>query len=312
VRRWFYWLGMLCALALLVGGGVVAVRGYARTSGAAGVVRGYFGALARADAADALAFGDIPAGPHTLLTGIVLREQHRIAPLQNVAVTALRRSGNSARAEVTYTLAFAGHPVPVRGTVRLHRAGHGWRLDRVAVATALDATTARERQTIVGAAIPAGSTLLFPGALPIRADSSYLQLDPDHDYVGFDSPPVTNVYIEVSAAGRRAATAAVTQKLRGCLTAGTAPADATCPLPNERYVPGSINGTLDGDLHDVTVELGNDPVGTLRIHARATVSGTYDRLDFRNQRVAGHGRVNLNLSAAAYALSPMTVRWTLS
>jgi hypothetical protein len=309
VRRWLYWLGVLCAIVLLATGTVVGVRGYARTSGAGGVVRGYFAALARADAADALAFGDIPPGPHTLLTATVLREQQRAAPLRNFAVIRVRHRGTSAGVEVTYTLAFPSRPVRVTATVPLHRAGHGWRLDRVAMATQLDASTARERQSIAGAGIPAGSTLLFPGALPIRLDSPYLQLDPAHDYVGFDPLPVTNVYIDVSAAGRQAATAAIRAKLRRCLTER---ADATCPLPDERYVPGSIHGTLDDDLHDVSVELAADPFGTLRIRAQATVSGTYQRLDFHNQRVAGRGRVDLKLLATGYAVAPLTVRWTLS
>ncbi|MFN2560817.1 MAG: hypothetical protein ABR571_05935 [Jatrophihabitans sp.] len=307
VRRRLYWVAVVCAAALLAGGLVVGIRGYARTAGADGVVRGYFAALARADAPDALAFGDIPAGPHTLLTATVLAEQQRIAPIRNVTVGAVRRSGDAAGVGVRYRLAFPGRPVAVSGTVRLHRANHVWRLDRVAVATELDPGTARQRESIVGAGIPLGSTLMFPGALPVRLDTPYLQLDPDQDSVGLDPLDQTTIDIEVSPAGRSVAIAAVRAKLHRCL-AGRA--DPTCPLPSERFVPGSVRGTLSGDLHDITVELASDPVGTLRVHARATVMGSYERLDFRNRRIAGRGRVDLTVNAVGYAVSPLSLRWT--
>jgi hypothetical protein len=292
---------------LLAGGVVVGVRGYAKTAGVDGAVRGYFAALARGDAADALAFGDIPAGPHTLLTATVLAEQQRIAPLRNVALTSVQRSRNTAAVGVTYTLVFASRSVAVSGILRLHRGSSGWRLDRVAVPTELDLSTARERQSIVGAGIPSGRTLMFPGAVPVRLDTPYLQLDPDQDYVGLDPLGQTSIDIEVSPAGRSAALAAVRTNLRRCLAG---PADPTCPLPDERYVPGSVRGTLSGDLHDVSVELASDPVGTLRVFGRATVSGAYERLDFRNRRIAGRGRVELAVNAVGYAVSPLTLRWT--
>lgn len=309
MRRGLYWVGVLCAVALLVGGVVIGVRGYTKTSGPDGVVRGYFAALARSDAADALAFGDLPDGPHTLLTATVLREQQRIAPLRNLSIVGTRRDGDTASVDVMYTLAFPARDVPVSVTVRLHRTGHGWRLDRVAVPTELESTTARERQSIVGAGIPSGPTLLFPGALPVRLDTPYLQLDPVRDHVAFDALTVTGIYVEVSAAGRSATTAAVRTKLRRCVTG---PPDTTCPLPDERYVPGSVHGTLKDDLNDITVEVATDPVGTLRVDAQVMVSGSYQRLDFRNQRISGRGSVELNVHAAAYAVAPLSLRWTLS
>lgn len=310
MRRWFYWLGAASAVVLLAGGATVAVRSYARTSGVDGVVRGYFAALARGDAADALAFGDLPSGPHTLLTATVLAEQQRIAPLRNFKIVTIRRGGSSASADVSYTLAFRVRPVLVTGTVQLHQGNSGWRLDRVAIPSQLESTTARERQSIVGAAIPAGPTLMFPGALPIRLDSPYLQLDPGRDYVAFDTTGVTSVYVEVTAAGRSAAIAALRTKLRRCLSVGH---DATCPLPSERYVPGSVHGTLAStEPKDVTVDIAADAVGTLRVHARATVTASYQRLNFRNERIPGRGRVQLDVHAVGYAVAPLALQWTLS
>lgn len=307
MRRRLYWVAVVCAAALLAGGVVVGIRGYAKTAGADGVVRGYFAALARSDAADALAFGDIPAGPHTLLTATVLAEQQRIAPIRDVSVGPVRRSGDTAGVAVRYVLAFPTRPVAVSGTVGLHLADHGWRLDRVAVATELDPGTARQRESIVGAGIPLGRTLMFPGALPVRLDTRYLQLDPDQDSVGLAPVAQTTIDVEISPAGRRAATAVVRADLHRCLAG---PADPTCPLPSERFVPGSVRGTLSGDLHAISVELASDPVGTLRVRGRATVTGSYERLDFRNRRIAGRGRVELAVDAVGYAVSPLRLRWT--
>jgi hypothetical protein len=309
VRRRFYWLGVVCAIGLVASGVVVGVRGYAKTSGVDGTVRGYFAALARSDAADALAFGDLPAGPHTLLTETVLREQQRIAPLRNLSIVRSRRDANSARVDVMFTLGFAVRDVPVSTTVRLHRKDGGWRLDRVVIPVELESSTARERQSIVGAGIPGGATLMFPGALPIRLDTPYVQLDPERSYVAFESPTTIGVDVEVSTAGRAAVRQAIRAKLRRCLAAA---GDPTCPLPDERYVPGSISGTLKDDLHNLSIELASDAVGTFDVDGSVAVSGRYQRLDFRNQPISGHGAVQLSVHATAYAVAPLTVRWTSS
>jgi hypothetical protein len=307
VHRRPYRVGVLVGVALLASGVVVGWRGYAATSGPAGAVRGYFAAIARADAANALAFGNVPDGPHVLLTAAVLREQQRIAPLRRVTVHATHRHGSAASVDVTYTLAFSGRAVPIRVSVPVHESDGDWRLDRSAVATELETSGARQRETILGAGVPAGPTLVFPGAVPIRFDSPYLQLDPASDSVSFDASPVTDLHVQPTAAARSAMLAAVRSKLRGCLSG---PADPACPLPDERYVPGSIRGAIKGELRAKAVQLNPlDPVGTLELRAGVTVTGTSRRLDFDNRQVPGPTTMDLIVHAVAYAVAPLAVRW---
>lgn len=304
-----YWAGVVLGVLLLVGGSGLAVLGYAETSGPGGAVRAYFAALARGDAAAALALGTVPPGPHTLLTEDVLKAQQRIAPLRQFAITATHRDGNRARVVVRYTLAYPGSPQAINGTVPVHRADGDWRLDRVAIPTSLELDRALDRATIVGAGIPDGDTLVFPGAVPVTFDSPYLQLNAAEDSVGFDSRPGTRVYVEVSRAGRTAVTKAVETALRECL-AGRG--GAGCPLPNERYVPGSIRGRTAGPL-DLTIAVADDDTGILDVRGSGKVdASSYRRLSFNNRTVRGSGRVELQLHARAYAVAPLRLAWLRS
>jgi hypothetical protein len=307
VRRRLYWLAVLLSAALLAGGVVIGALGYAKTGGPDGAVRGYFAALARSDASGALGYGNVPAGPHTLLTGAVLREQQRIAPLRHFAVVSTERRGPKATVQVRYTLAFAGRNVPMDVSVPVHQSGGEWRLDQAAIPTQLLAANAGQRETIVGAAIPEGTTLVFPGALPVRTDTPYLELNPTQDQVAFGANPTTSIVLQVSAAGRTALLAVVRSKLAACLTGKV---EYTCPLPDERYVPGSIRGKIKGALRVNGIDLdATDPAGKLNFDAAVTITGTYRRLDFHNRQVAGHGDVVLTIDATSYAVPPLTIMW---
>ena len=308
MKQGLYWTGVVLGVVLLVGGTTVGVLGYAETAGPAGAVRGYFAALARADAANALAFGDVPAGPHTLLTGDVLRAQQRLAPLRHFTIRGTQRTGDKARVSVRYTLEYPGKPQTVNGSVPLHRSGDGWRLDRVAIPTSLELDRALQRATIVGAGIPDGDTLLFPGAVPITFDTPYLQLNAAEDSISFGSDLSTQVFVEVSRAGRAAATHALDAALRNCLTGR---GDESCPLPSERYVPGTLRGRPAEPLSaDLTVTLDANNSGVIDVTGTVPVEATsYRRLTFSNQRVGGHGRVVLTLHARAFAVQPLRITW---
>lgn len=310
MRRRLFWVGVLLSALLVAGGVVIGALGYAKTAGPDGAVRGYFDALGRSDAAAALSYGDVPAGPHTLLTATVLREQQHLAPLRHVTIGTTHRDGSKASVQVRYTLAFPGKAQPVEESVGVHRAGSDWRLDEVAISTQLQASAARQRQSIVGAGIPAGQTLVFPGALPISLDTPLLRLDPSRDSVSFDALTTTPISVEATPAARSAMVAAVAATLRRCLSG---PADVTCPLPDERYVPGSIHGTITGHLDPSNVILDSvDPAGLLRFSAAVSVTGSYRRLDFHNRPVAGHGSVDLAVNALAYARAPLVITWQAS
>jgi len=309
VRRRLFWVAVVGAVALLVAGTLLAVRGYERTAGPAGAVRGYFAALARGDSAAALAFGDVPAGPHTLLTADVLKSQQRIAPLRDVQVLATHRDGTRAVVVVRYVLGYPGSPQTVNSRVPVHRRGDEWRLDAVAVPTSFDFDRALQRATVVGAGVPDGDTLAFPGAVPITFDTPYLQLTAAEDSVSFGQPPGLTVYVEVSPAGKQAVVAEVQRVLTACL-AGRG--GAACPLPNERYVPGSIRGSVVGALAEqVDVSLDDGTAGVLVVKGDVVVAASgYQRLTFLNRSTSGHGRIVLALHARAYAVRPLKLVWS--
>jgi hypothetical protein len=307
-RRSLYWLVVLLAVALTAGGAVIAYLGYAATAGPDGAVRGYFAALARSDAPAALAFGDTPDGPRTLLTTTVLREQQRIAALRDLSIVATHQHRATATVDVEYTLAFSRQDVPVKVRVPVHQISGEWRLDATAVRTELDTSGGSQRQSLLGAPVPTGPILLFPGALPIRVDTPYLQLDPFQDRVSFDTLTVTGVYLEVTDAARTAMRAAVQAKLLACLTR---PRQYACPLPGERYVPGSIHGRIKGGMRTTRVQFDlSNPAGRIDFDATVTITGSYRRLNFHNREVAGHGDFSLDVSATAFAVAPLTTTWT--
>jgi hypothetical protein len=303
-----FWAAVAAA-SLVVGGGVlVAALGYAQMAGPDGAVRGYFAALARSDAPSALAFGDLPVGPHTLLTSTVLREQQRIAPIRNLSIVSIARQGSNASVKVEYTLAFGGDSRLISDTVRVYQRGGKWRLVHAAIPTQLDVVRGLQRATIVGAGIPEGTSLVFPGAVPIKFDTPYLQLDATQDSVSFAAGPTTQVVVEVSKAGKSAVVSAVTAALRACL--GASGQDDRCPQPNERYVPHSLRGALVGAINDdVSARLAVGPSGALEITGDVQVSGTYRKLTFENQTVTGSGKLRLPIRARAYAVAPLQLTW---
>lgn len=297
----------MVAAAALIGGAVVAVAGYAATRGPAGAVRGYFAALQRADAAAALGFGDVPSGPRSLLTPAVLREQRRVAPIVDVRIGSVRRTGSRASVPVAYSLRYPDADSRVTVHIPVHDSDSGWRLDAAAVRTRLALGSAGQRASVLGRLLPAGEVLAFPGAPPIRFDTGYLALEPGVGIVPGETGARTFT-VRLAPAGSAAMQRAVLTAIRGCLAA--ARPSPTCPLPTERYVPGSLRGTVAGAPTNVTVVLAPTQVGTVYVTASVPVDATaYRRLDFHNRVLAGHGRVVLAVLAVVVTRTPITVSW---
>ena len=306
-RRRLSVVGVLLGIALLASGVVVAVRGSASADAPATVVRDYFAALARGDAAQALAFGVVPPGPRRLLTATVLGEQLRIAAIQDVTVDPAEPHGDRATVTVHYTMAFADGAVPTSGQVTLYRSRGEWLLDRVAIAARIEPSTARDRLAILGAPVPTTRTLLFPGALPVTTDTAYLELVPSLDYVSFSTPSTIDLPVRVSPTGQAAVRAAVRAGLNACLAGST---DPTCPLPTGREVPDSVRGALNGPLGGLVDLDQKDPAGVLTYAGTPTITGSWQRLDFHNVPVHVTGQVQLDVRATAFAVSPLQLRWT--
>ena len=305
-RRLLFWGGLVLALALVAGGGVLGYRGYAAQTGPGGVVRSYFAALADGDAAQALAYGDVPPGPRALLSATALAEQQRLAPLTQFAIRTTTVHGARAQVRVHYELGFPAGAQPVDTTVALYRRGGEWRLTRAAVATQLLLPEAADRAAVLGTRISDGTVLLFPGAAPVRLDTPYLQLAPAQAGVDFESGATTEIDVTPSAAGRRQADRLVLAALQACIT-GHGP--QTCPLPDGRYVPGSLRASLSAPPPALTVTVANSAAGILDVAGSATITGTFAQLTFQNRVRSGTGRVTVPVHAHAYAVPPLTFRW---
>lgn len=309
-HRGLYWTAVLLSVAALVTGGFVAVLAYAATGGPAGAVKGYFAALARGDAPAALGFGDLPAGPRNLLSTAVLREQHRIAPIRDVHVSSTDQAGHRASVTVTYALDFADGRQQVTDNVAVIERNGSWRLAAAAVSVQLVLNQAADRARILDTVVPTSPVLLFPGAIPIRFDTPYLQLSPATSAVQLDGSAEMTLMVTVTTAGRAAVQAALNTMLPPCL-AGAPAADPRCPVPVPGGVPGSLHGTLVGtvDLSNAIVVADTAP-GLIELSAMAKVSGSYQSLDFNDVAVTHRGTISVPLNASGYATPPLQLSWT--
>lgn len=307
-HRGLFWSAVVVALALLVGGGAIAYRGYAATAGPDGAVRGYFAALQRGDAPAALAFGTVPRGPRTLLSRTVLREQRKLAAIHDVTITSVDRSGDTARVSVTYVLAFPDGGQMIRDSVVVQRSGGSWRLRQSAVSVQIILAQASDRATLAGTALSADPVLMFPGAIPITFDTPYLQLDSGDRALQMDASAQDDLAVSVTTDGQRAVTDALAAALPSCL-AGAPTAAPDCPRPSPRAVPQSLRGTIVGPLKpSVVVVTGSS--GRLEVSAQVSVRGTYQLLNFNNIAVPKSGTVALPVRASAYATSPIRLSWS--
>jgi hypothetical protein len=305
-HRLAYWTAFVVALAAVVAGAVIAVDGYAQ-SGPDAAVSGYFAALEHADAPAALSYGAMPPGPHTLLTSAVLRQQQQIAPIAHVQVHTLARHGGIATVAVSYTLGFFGHPRQVTDRLQVHRTGHDWMLARTTVNVGVRLHQAVDRASILGTRVPRGGISIFPGALPVGFDTPNLRLDPAASTVTLSSGGTLAPSVELTGTGRSAVLAAVRSALRSCLARDP---DPRCPVPSDRYVPGSIRGKLAGLAH-VSLSVEHDPFGVVHVSASGRVGhATYRTLDFDNQPMPHTGTVTLPITARVAVHPPLTVIWT--
>lgn len=309
-HRVLFWAALLAALAVAVGGGRYALATYQTQIAPETVVSDYLAAVARGDAAGALAYGDLPAGEHGMLTADVLAAQRDIARISGITVQVDAPPGDVATARVRYELGFESGQAVVADEIPLVRDGRTWRLAAVAVPVTIRVLNASGRATVAGADVPQGSQLVFPGALPLSFDTENLMLDDVSRIVRFAQADTLNETAELSAAGEDAVRAAFDAAIDSCLD-GTSPEPTLCPLPSDpRAVPGSLRGTTDEPASAavvVSTQPGND--GLVRIVGELTITGEYQQLDFNNQQVTKAGEFSISVLAACYAPAPESIVW---
>jgi hypothetical protein len=305
-HRGVFWVAVLTSLVALVAGTFTAVTTYAGATAPDAIATEYFRALSHGDAARALAFGDLPAGPRTYLTSGVLRAALKVAGISDVTVLSVDRRGDTANVNVQYQLGFRRKQVTVSDEVALSRHGGSWRLAATAVLFRIAAPLAGHRLTLAGAALPERAVLVFPGALPVGVDTPNLEIGEQVVHLT-ESKPRT-VRPTLSTAGKRAVQAAVASALRACLGPNPSP---SCPVPTDaRVVPGTVHGTLSGDLgQELTIQVAPGPDSVLDIRGSVAVRGSYRQLDFDNLPIAKSGTTDLAIRAHCNATNPGKLAW---
>jgi hypothetical protein len=310
-----FWFTLLLATTVTLGSISFAIGAYTAAARPETVVREYFAALARGDAAGAAGYGALPDGPKGLLTAQVLAVQNRIGPISDVTVRGVDTTGDTASVHITYAVGFATGPRTVVDTVAVVRQGRGWRLAHAAVAEDLDPTSGSRLAEIAGSVVPSGRYALFPGAVPVTFDTPTLELADSARVARFDDLGDLEVSAQVSAEGRQVIAPALNSALRACL-AGRAAVQLACPLPDaDADVPGSLLGkqtvALVGKAAQrlrLSVEAAD---GEIDIAATAPVDATYTALDDNNIAKAATTRT-VGLRAHCYATRPGTIVWDAS
>jgi hypothetical protein len=306
VARAAYRTAFVACLIAVIGGSVLAWRSYPAPMSPQQVARAYFAALAHADAPAALGLGAVPPGPHEFLTGAVLREQDRIAPMRAIVIGDVVRSGDRARVGYRYALGFSGGEEIYSGTLHLVHTPSGWRLARAAVPTKLVLSDALERLTFAGTRFPSRRTLLFPGALPARFDNGYLRLDPATAAVAPTTGARMFVTVEPTALARARLLDALERTVDRCNRA-TQP-QSTCPQASRSIVPGSLRGQLVRPLAGGITFGVRGAAGELTMTGSVTFAGRYDELG-HDRVVRKHtGRLVLPVSGGAYPVAPLSLR----
>jgi hypothetical protein len=305
-----FWFGLLLSVALVLAGASFAVGAYQADALPETVVREYFAALQRGDAAAALGYGTVPDGSRDLLTDAVLAAQNATGPVEDFTVQRVRSSRDAAIVYVTYTIGLKSGPVAMADSVPVVRDGHGWRLAQSVVRESISSGSGSDLASLAGARVPDGDYLMFPGAFPVTYDTPALALAANSRVVDLTGSGLLEVDAVVTPAGRAALTPPFDAALRACL-AGTSATQELCPLPDELAgVPGSLRGkaTRPANLA-FRVDTAS---GRVSITGTVPVTGaTYELLDDNN--IAASTAVHsVSLRAFGYPGVPATVWWDAS
>lgn len=255
------------------------------TVGSAGAaVKDYLEALARGDAAAALAYGDTRPAQPNLLTDDILRQQLAQWPLTNITILSQEAAG--AEANVHVSADFGDQTSDATVLVRKNDSGQ-WKLPSAAIKIAgsdspMVPMGAARTTTVFGQPIPAAGTYVFPGYLQLGSTSSYLRADTSRPLLLDALNLVTNDGLNLAAAFalnddkvRPALNDAIDAALAMC--AHTTLLDPPGRCPKVADAAGLVEGTVargEIDPSGVRVEKFNPVLMYATVRGPATMSAS--------------------------------------
>ena len=186
---------------------------------AADAVKGYLEALARSDAAAALAYAATTPADTSMLTNEVLVASNANAPISGITVSAGTGSSGFEQISADYTL--GDRQVSANFTVT--KEGNLWRLDRVSQAAYLDSVIPEAvALKLNGVALTSSDPELFPGSYTVTSDSERysvskgsFEIDSPNDY----TTSTSSMKLTLSKSGQAEVRKAAQAKLASCLKA---------------------------------------------------------------------------------------------
>ncbi len=249
---------VLGAVVLLVAGVITAVvlsGGSDGSDGNAGdAVKGYVEALARGDAAGALAYSDAKPGSMDFLSDDILKKQIEHSPISNVQILSDdSTTGPSFGFAMVHVRASFGDKVSDE-TMHVKKTGDGWKLDSAAVKLEQRPSMGDDKSmqdiTLFGKPLGNGAIYVFPGWLDFASANSNLTVTSEpvllSGLAGYSSVDVT---VDLADGGRQAADKAIRDALSKC-------AESKSLKP--RGCPQSLN---DSDAVDNTASWGEPTIG---------------------------------------------------
>jgi hypothetical protein len=213
-RRRRFAVALLAALAVLLGGLVYLALGVDVGGGSpSGTAVTYLQALARGDARAALGAGAAPKD-RSLLTGTVLREQQKLAPISGIRVLGTRTGDYGAVVHVAYRV--GGQQVDDHLNV-IHADGD-WRLASVAVDVEITGGSALPNVTVFDKRISTrNDVFVFPGAIRFGSGDASFDITPATAvFSSPDIPALLTLGSSLTAQGRKGGADAMIAALQKC------------------------------------------------------------------------------------------------
>lgn len=213
-RQRRFTVALVAALVVLVGGLGYLASGVDVGGGSpSSTVTAYLQALARGDASAALSAGTEPKD-RALLSGEVLREQQKLAPISQIRVLGTRTGDYGAVVHVGYRIGSQ----EIDDHLNVIHADGDWRLASVAVDVEITGGTALPAVTVFGRTVSTTrDVFVFPGAIRLGSSDPNFGVTPTTAiFTSPDIPALLTLGSSLTPAGEHSGTAAIIASLRTC------------------------------------------------------------------------------------------------